>query len=109
MLGVNDEGKVMGFFENYDKTEKRISGLINNRCEPDIPIKIESVDLDGKPIIVVRIKEGDDKPYILVDKSAYKRVGTNDRVFTRDDFDKIIKKKLDTENMSYRMQRGLSR
>ena len=107
LLGINDEGRIVGFFKDYDETEKRINGLINGKCEPDIPIKIESVDLDGKPVIVVRVEEGDDKPYILVGKSAYKRVGANDRVFTRHDFDEIIKKKLDTASMPYRMQRNL--
>ena len=109
LLGVNDEGRIVGSLEDFVKMEKRINGLINNRCEPNIPIKIESVNLEGNPIIVVRVDEGNDKPYIIIGKSAYKRVGKADYAFSRHDFDEIIKKKLDTANMSYRMQRSLYR
>ena len=101
LLGVNDDGTVVGSFEDFAKIDKRIRGLISSRCEPDVAIKVEQVDLGGRSIIVVHVEEGKDKPYILVGKSAYKRIGKDDRVFTRHDFDKIMNKRLAVANMQY--------
>ena len=98
LLGVNDDGAVVGSFEDFAKIDKRIRGLISSRCEPDVTIKVEQVDLEERSIIVVHVEEGKDKPYILVGKSAYKRIGEDDRVFTRHDFDKIMNKRLAVAN-----------
>lgn len=94
LLGVSDDGKVVGIFDDFTRMDKRIRGMIGSRCEPDIPISVELVDLDGKSIIIVHVEEGQDKPYMLVDKPAYKRVGADDRAFDRHDFDKIMEEKL---------------
>lgn len=90
LLGINDDGRVVGFFEDFDKITKKIRGLVSNRCEPDITVKIDKIDFEGKLIVVVHVEEGEDKPYLLIGKSAYKRVDKDDRVFTRHDFDKIL-------------------
>ena len=54
--------------------------------------------LDGCPVIVVKVKEGKNKLYLLLDKSAYKRVEKADRVFKRLDFDNVLSKKHDIHN-----------
>ena len=109
LLGVNDDGAVVGSFEDFAKIDKRIRGLISSRCEPDATIKVEQVDLEERSIIVVHVEEGKDKPYILVGKSAYKRIGEDDRVFTRHDFDKIMNKRLAVANMRYEMETACRR
>ena len=98
LLGVDDDGKAVGFFDDFDKTEKKIRGLVNHHCEPGIEISVEKISLDDCPVIVVKVKEGKDKPYLLLDKSAYKRVEKDDRVFKRLDFDNVLSKKQDIHN-----------
>ena len=94
LLGIDDDGKVVGFYDDFDKIDKKIHGLINSWCEPDIEFNIEQIDLE-KPIILIKVKEGKNKPYLLVGKSAYKRVDENDRVFKRLDFDMIFRERED--------------
>ena len=93
LLGVDDDGKVIGFFDDFDKIDKKIHGTISGRCEPDIEVNIEQIHLEGKPIIVIKVKEGKNKPYLLTGKSAYKRVDKSEHVFKRLDFDKIFNEK----------------
>ena len=98
LLGVDDDGRVAGFYGDFDAAEKKIRGLIGGRCEPDIEVSVEHIYLDGRPVVVVKVKEGKDKPYLLLSKSAYKRVEKNDRVFKRLDFDNVLSKKQDIHN-----------
>ena len=107
LLGVNDDGKVVGSFDDPVKMDKRIRGMIGRRCEPDVAINVEQVDLRGTPVIVVHVEEGKDKPYMLVDSSAYKRVGTDDRVFNRHDFDKIMNEKIAAATTQYGLRRRI--
>ena len=102
LLGVDDDGKVAGFYDDLDKTEKKIKGLISGSCEPDIDTSIEQISLDNRPVIVVKVKKGEDRPYLLSGKSAYKRVKDEDRVFKRLDFDGVLKKKQDAYDKNFR-------
>ena len=63
---------------------------------------MEHTDLGGRSVIVVKIKEGKNKSYLLSNKSAYKRVEKDDRVFRRLDFDKIFDEKQNaSENKNF--------
>ena len=61
----------------------------------------------GYQYIVVHVEEGKDKPYMLIDNPAYKRVGTDDRAFDRHDFDKIVNEKLATAGTQYGLRRTI--
>lgn len=98
LLGVDDNGRAVGFYGNFGDTEKKIRGLVSGHCEPDIEVDIEHVVVDGRPVVVVKVKEGKDKPYLLSGKSAYKRVKTDDLVFERLDFDKVYGEKQNVSN-----------
>ena len=99
LLGIDDDGKVIGFVEDFDKIDRKINNLVDGRCEPDITIRVEQIMLEGKSVIVVSVKEGTDKPYLLAGKSAYKRVDKDDRIFKRHDFDRILSKRRAARNM----------
>ena len=101
LLGISDDGKVVGSFEDFNKMDQKIRNMIRSRCKPDVTINVEQVALGEKTIIVIRVEEGKDKPYMLVDKSAYKRVGKDDYVFERHDFDKIINERLAAASTQY--------
>ena len=103
LLGVDDDGKAVGFFDDFDKTEKKIRNLVSHHCEPDIEIIVEQIQLDDNcPVIVVKVKEGKNKPYLLLNDSAYKRVEKDDRRFKRLDFDNVLNEKQGTRNKDFR-------
>jgi hypothetical protein len=93
LIGVNNDGRVVGFDEDFDKTDKKIRNLVSGRCEPDIDLTVEQNMIENRSVFVVSVKEGKDKPYLLVGKSAYKRVNKDDYVLARIDFDNIYTKK----------------
>ena len=102
LLGVDDDGKAVGFFDDFDKTEKKIRNLVSHHCEPDIEISVEQIQLDECPVIAVKVKEGKNKPYLLLNNSAYKRVEKDDRRFKRLDFDNVLNEKQGTHNKNFR-------
>ena len=102
LLGVDDDGKVAGFYDDFDKTEKKIRNLVSHHCEPDIEISVEQIQLDECPVIAVKVKEGKNKPYLLLNNSAYKRVEKDDRRFKRLDFDNVLNEKQGIHNKNFR-------
>ena len=95
LLGIDDEGRIVGHHENFGRTERRVRGLVSGRCEPDINISMEEVSMENRQVVIVRIEEGKNKPYLLNGKSAFKRVGERDLAFKRLDFDTAYDEKRD--------------
>jgi hypothetical protein len=93
ILGVDDRRNILGIYDNFDNLEKSIHGTINGRIEPHISIEIEKLEIQNKPLIIVTVNEGNDKPYIVKGKSAYVRVDEHDIPMTRLEFDKIYSEK----------------
>ncbi|ODS32139.1 MAG: ATP-dependent DNA helicase RecG [Candidatus Scalindua rubra] len=75
-LGVTDEGKVKGL-KITNRLKSEIQNIARN-CDPSIKIAIESLE----NILVVKIKEGEDKPY-RCSSGFYKRIGSNSQKMTR--------------------------
>lgn len=89
LLGIDDEGNLIGIHDDFDKIEKRIKGLVNSLCEPTVEISIEEMTIDNRMIVVIKVKEGTDKPYLVKDRNAFKRVDDHDIQFKRIDFDRV--------------------
>jgi len=100
LLGVHDDRRVVGISDTFENLEKRIRNLVANRCEPDIAINLELVTIENKSIIVITVKEEKNKPYLLLGKSAYKRVIKDDYPLTRHDFDEMYSKKNQRDDIS---------
>ena len=100
LLGVHNDRRIIGIEDDLDKMDKRIRSLVANRCEPDISLIVEPIQIDSRTIIAVRVNEGNNKPYLLVGKSAYKRVLKDDYPFTRHDFDIAYSKKDNRDTLS---------
>jgi len=93
LIGVDNRGNVLGLFDDFTRLEQRIRGTISGNCEPKIVPEIEEIDYNGKPIMVVTIKEGIDKPYLERNKSAYVRVHEDDIPISRGELDKMYAEK----------------
>lgn len=91
-LGVNDNAEVTGFSDL--KGEERVREILRRHCEPPINPVIEEKSLQDKPILLIRVKEGDNKPYTVRGKGPFVRCGSTDRQATRDELDEFFKKKV---------------
>lgn len=86
-----DDGKAVGQ-EISDSTLKSISQKIRQRIKPEISPEIGVLDSEGKKVIEVKVKAGNNKPYYL-DGIAYKRAGSENVVISPDELERIILEK----------------
>lgn len=68
-IGVNDDGKVVGL-ENPDSTALQVSNMVRDSIKPDATMFIhyETVEEEGKKIVLIDIQRGVDRPYYLAKK-----------------------------------------
>jgi ATP-dependent DNA helicase RecG len=62
IVGVSDNGEIVGV-ENIDELIRRIDDVAFNRCEPPVTIVQETLYINNKPILIVNIPKGDQRPY----------------------------------------------
>lgn len=89
ILGVDDRRNILGIYDDFPHLKKRIIGMVSSRCEPQIDIIVEQIEVQNKPTVVITVKEGKDKPYLVKNKSAYIRVDDRDISMSRHDLDRI--------------------
>lgn len=89
ILGVDDRRNVLGIHDDFAHLEKRIRGMVSSRCEPQIDINVEPIEVQNKPTVVITVKEGKDKPYLVKNKSSYIRVDDRDIAMSRHELDRI--------------------
>ena len=90
LIGVDDNSRIVGC--DQDKIEEAIINIIRSRCDPFIEPEIKEIRINERSIIVVRINEGNNKPYVLRDKGVYVRSGSTDRSANRFELDEFYKK-----------------
>jgi ATP-dependent DNA helicase RecG len=90
-FGIDRDGKVVGQ-EISDETLKTISQKIRQRIKPEVTPEIRVLEIEGKKVIEVKAKEGNNKPYYL-SGIAYKRVGTENPIISPEELERIILEK----------------
>ena len=86
-VGVNDNGKPIGFSEQ--KLEETVQNLVRSRCDPPPEVSVERKDFQGKAVYLVRVPEGKDKPCNLRDRGFFVRAGSTDRLAARIEIDRF--------------------
>lgn len=68
-IGVQDDGTVIGL-DDPDSVSLQISNMVRDAIKPDITMFLhyETIEEDGKEIVVVDIQRGTDRPYYLAKK-----------------------------------------
>lgn len=89
-LGVDDNCRIKGFSKDV---KDKIVNLISDRCDPPVDVQIDSISLQKKPITLVTVPEGKNKPYTLRDRGLFIRRGSSDRQIKRTELDEIYAKK----------------
>ncbi len=91
LVGVDDRANVVGY--TGQQIENTVRNILRHYCEPPIDPVVETVEVRGKRIVAIRVKEGLDKPYTHREKGAMIRSGSTDRAATRDELDYIYQQK----------------
>jgi hypothetical protein len=92
VLGVNDKTTIVGL-DNRDNHKDTITNIISSHCEPSIDYTVEERILQEKKLMLVKVMEGKDKPYMLRERGAYIRVNGTDRIATRFELDEFYRQK----------------
>jgi ATP-dependent DNA helicase RecG len=87
-LGVNDNCQIVGCREDVSK----IMNLITSNLDPRPRFSVKHIQIDDKPIMMVEIPEGDNKPYVHRERGPYVRSNSSDRPPTRAEIDDFYKK-----------------
>lgn len=87
-FGVEKNGEIIGQTIS-DQTLRSVSQKIRQGIKPEGTPEIRVLEIEGKKIIEVKVKEGGNKPYYL-DGIAYKRVGTENPVIAPEELERII-------------------
>lgn len=105
-LGVDDSAKVKGI-NLTNKLKSQIQDIAR-KCDPAIKVSFDSIEFNAKPLLIVNVLEGDNKPY-QCSTGFYLRQGSSSQKLTRDEiidfsigegkikFDSQINKKFDFE------------
>lgn len=77
IFGLSDNDKLIGL-ENYKEDSEQISEMLKAKMDPIPRIQLENIMDNDKYFIVLKIEEGLETPYYVLDggnKTAYIRVG----------------------------------
>jgi ATP-dependent DNA helicase RecG len=83
LIGVDDNGLVVGVTGDWQKLEERLMGICRV-CSPPVALTVEEVAVEGKSVLVAHVPEGKDKPYRVRD-ICYVRVGSTVQHATREE------------------------
>lgn len=87
LLGVNDEGKVVGLPE-IERERKRILEWCSKLIDPPVDARPYGGTAEGKQIVVVEVPPSSQRPHQLVEnRSFYVRRDQHDRLMTRVELD----------------------
>lgn len=82
LLGVSDNGEILGISDNKNH-EEYLANIARNNVIPALDIGIEKITLENKTIIAVIIPKGKDKPYQTLNNQFLIRIGSTNRVATQ--------------------------
>jgi len=99
LLGVDDHANVVGLPPGDH--EGTVTNILRSHCEPQVKYEINKHQIEGKTIILIRIEEGDNKPYTVREKGVYVRANATDRIATRYELDEFYEERRSPFRHSY--------
>ncbi len=89
LIGVDDNGQIIGT-QAKPNIEEWVANVVINNIIPAISPKIESYQTDGKTVIVIQVDKGTDKPYQSIDGKYWLRVGSTNRMATKEELSRLF-------------------
>lgn len=83
LLGVEDSGQISGIGNSKKNLEEWVMNIARNNVIPAISVILESLLVEDKTILFIRIPKGRDKPYQTLNYLFLIRVGSTNRVATQ--------------------------
>ena len=74
IIGIADSGNILGI-QNPDEAMRIADDVAFNRCEPSISILQETIEVDGKIVLIISIPKGEQRPYRTKSGIYYLRSG----------------------------------
>jgi predicted HTH transcriptional regulator len=72
IIGVEDKSKkIVGLKDDEIIKEEQVQQIVSSRCEPPIPISVDTVNIANKSICVITIYSGEQKPYQIRENGAF--------------------------------------
>jgi hypothetical protein len=91
-LGVTDDCRIAGLKQDI---QVKVRDWAKIHCDPPVDnlIEIKTAEVDGNPIWLIQVSEGQNKPYLVREKGIIVRSGASDRQITRAELDDLKKPK----------------
>ena len=83
LLGVDDDGQIIGLADDLQKVEERVMGLCR-ACDPPLTVTTEVVELESHSLLAIHVPEGASKPYRARGR-CYMRVGSTTQRASREE------------------------
>lgn len=91
LVGIDNGGKPIGLSER--NVGPRIANWAHEMIEPRITVQCLDADFDGKHILIVKVPEGKEKPYLTKrEHRAFVRHGDTDQLATREELSSFFQK-----------------
>lgn len=72
IVGIEDKSKkIIGLNDVDIINEEKVQQIITSRCEPPIPVSVDTVEIYDKKICIITIYSGDQKPYQIRENGAF--------------------------------------
>lgn len=72
IIGIEDKTKkIIGLEEKEVLREEQVQQIITSRCEPPIPISVDTFLIENKRVCVITIFSGEQKPYQIRENGAF--------------------------------------
>ncbi len=89
LIGVDDNGNIIGT-EGRENIEEWVVNIARNNVIPAISPKIEQQEINGKSIVIIEVDRGQDKPYQSIDGKYWLRVGSTNRMATKEELSRLF-------------------
>ncbi len=86
-VGVENDGQIIGC--PGTNLKDTLTSVLRDRCEPALQFEITEAMVGGKPVYIIAVPEGKDKPYQVREKGFYLRTGATNRLVTRYELDEM--------------------
>ena len=88
LIGVEDSGKITGVDQH--QTETWVANIVRNNVIPAIAPQITEWELSQKKVLAIEVSRGLDKPYQTLDGKFWIRVGSTNRMATKEELSRLF-------------------
>jgi len=90
-IGITNAGEIEGLTqEQIDKLNQWISNASKNNIYPSVALKTQTLNCEGKNILIIYVPRGENKPYAVKNKEVWIKSGSDKRLATVEDIARLL-------------------